>query len=108
MRSARDVRPTCYSRTDEILFDVSSHVTRRCAVKRQIPTLRADDEFFAGESALIQLQPGRAHRSFASLKAIVGGGVDYVRAQFNRADNRFGVAPIGFFIGISEISSDTN
>src|SRR5438067_13689117 len=93
---------------DEILFDVSSHVTGCRAVKRQITTFRADDDLFTRESASVQLSECCSHGPFASLKAIVRCGINYVRADFNRADNRFGVAPISFFIRLAQVGPNAN
>jgi hypothetical protein len=42
------------------------------------------------------------------LKAIIRGRVDHIRAQFHRAHNRLGVAPISFFIGIAQIGADAD
>ena len=49
MTATDDILKTGYCRFDESFFYIVAEVPRRPAVKRKIATLRADDEFFAGE-----------------------------------------------------------
>ena len=73
--------PRLYKR----LLDVAANVARRRAVKRQVTTLRADDDVVAREALFGQLVQGFPDRTFASLETIVGGGVDDVCAELDRA-----------------------
>ena len=108
MRAGCDVGPTCDAGLDEVVLDILPHVARRRAVEREIAALGADDNFFTRKTTSAQFAERGANRSFASLKAIIRGRVDYVRAQLDRAHDRFGVAPIGFLVGVSEIGADTD
>src|SRR6266576_3783781 len=66
---------------DECLLDVTSYVSRWCAVEWQISAFGTDDDFISREAAIVcQLLQRRSDRSLASLKTIVGGSVDDVGA----------------------------
>ncbi len=108
MRAAGDVAPGCDSRLDEIVFDVPAHVARRRTVKRQVAAFSADHQFVTSKPARLQVSQRRANRSFTSLKAIVRGRVDCIRAQLNRAHDGFRVAPIRLFIRLTKIRSDAD
>src|SRR5258706_16997 len=52
-----------------------------------------------------QLTERLAYRAFASLKAIVCGCVDYIRAEFQRTRDCGGIARVGLIVRVAEIGS---
>src|SRR6266498_975231 len=79
--AADDILPTRYAGFDKRLFNIAANVSRRRAVKRQITTLRADDQFIAREPfGGSQVTQSRADGAFASLKPVVCRRIDYIGA----------------------------
>ena len=54
MRAARDIGPGSKSGSDEIIFDVSTNITRRRTVEWQITAFGADDQLFARKTTSLR------------------------------------------------------
>jgi hypothetical protein len=106
VRATGNVAPRGDAGLNKVLFDVLAHVAWRRSVKRQVTAFRANHELSPRKTTFLQHLEGRANRSLTSLKAIIGGGIDHVRAQLDGARHRFGVALIEFFGRLAEVSAD--
>lgn len=109
MHAADNLFKGRYAWFDESLFNIAANISWRRAVKREITTLGADDYFIAGETLCFgQVAQSRADRTFASLKTVVCGSIDYIGAKLDRANKRGGVAGISLIISIAQIGANTH
>src|SRR6266850_3939255 len=102
VRAAGDICEARDPGLHESLFDVLPNIARRLAVKRQVTALGANHDLVTRKSPLVEFSQGCANRSFTSLKTIIGGCVDDVRAQFNGARETFGIPGVGLVVGVAQ------
>src|SRR5882762_5503442 len=88
--------------TEKIFVGVGGHRT----VRRQVAALCAYHDFVSFKTLRGKLPDGRGDTSFAALKPVVDGGVDYIDAALDRRDGRGCVAFIRFCIRLTEVRAD--
>src|SRR5688572_5346017 len=104
MAAAGEVPELSDARNHESIFNVTPHVARRRAVKRQVTTLRTNDQFIARKTLpRSQLSQGSSDGSFTSLEAVVRRRVDNVSSERDRANYGVSIAVIRFLIRISQV-----
>src|SRR5215213_2891647 len=109
MPASDDVFERRNTRLHESLVHILSHTSRRRTIERQVATFGADHELSARDAVLVREYLQRfADRALASLKTIVGRGIDDVNAKLHRANDRVRVAEIRSFVRIAEISANTD
>src|SRR5262249_111076 len=107
MTAAYEIVERSDTRLHESLINILAHVSRRRSVKRQVTAFCTDHELIARDAVFVRDRPQRfADRAFASLKTIIRGAVDDVRAELDCAYAGVRVVRISGLVRMARVGGD--
>src|SRR5208282_1115630 len=102
----RDILGAEDSRLKELARKILIRIVRHFAVGSEESGFRAENNLITQEAFSSQLLQRSADGAFASLQAIIDGGVHHIDAAFHGGYDGARVGSIGWFIRITEIRPD--
>src|SRR5262245_47822578 len=108
MATGDDFSDLRYAGRDERRLKIAPNVARWNRIVRNKATFCRYHDLVTIESPRCELFQGSADGAFASLAAVVNGGVDDITARFDGANDRIVVELVSLRIVIAEISADAD